>query len=148
MIASLNRRFRSSTTAGLDLMAYEQGYSNPRTNAGGGSRAAGTRRGRPGSLQRRARIKSMVRARIFWSVGSSPSGEASIASAAAQADCGPRAPVPRRTLCISRPAEAEGNNCPRPRKEDSILNLQTSEPAPSVYANNRPCDEHYDSYDH
>jgi hypothetical protein len=44
--------------------------------------------------------------------------------------------------------EAEGNNCPRPREEDSILTPQVSEPAPSVYANNGPCDERYDSYGH
>ena len=143
-----DRKGKSGTIDVKALLAAAQLLGDRLHLAGGGSRAAGTRRGRPGLLQRRDRIKSMVRARIFWSVGSSPSGEASFASAAAQADCGPRAPVPRRTLCISRPAEAEGNNCPRPRKEDSILNLQTSEPAPSVYANNRPCDEHYDSYDH
>ena len=77
------------------------------------------------------------------------SGEASFASAAAMSRLRPTgSSSSTHALHLPPAAEAEGNNCPRPRKEDSILTLQTSEPAPSVYANNRPCDEHYDSYDH
>jgi hypothetical protein len=91
----------------------------------------------------------MVRARIFCSVGSSPSGKASFASAAAMSRLRPTgSSSSTHALHLPPAAEAEGNNCPRPRKEDSILTPQASEPAPSVYANNRPCDEHYDSYGH